>query len=177
MYINFTACDSCGAFKEWELGIVKSNGEIFTNKTIPDWVMIDELDSRDNTMNSLANNVTNSFEIVVYNNHTSFIQASHTMCKSIRCNLRWGVYTLKTPAGSNLIRKGSLGAKLHSGSTMTRKSVNLTRNMTQRWVTLTPFYVRSAKSWQNSGSLLTRNWVIPPTDPFPGNADPGVFRV
>ena len=84
-------------------------------------------------MNSLANNVTNSFETVVYNNHTSFIQASHTMCKSIRCNLRWGVYTLKTPAGSNLIRKGSLGAKLHSGSTMTRKSVNLTRNMTQSW--------------------------------------------
>ena len=32
-------------------------------------------------------------------------------------------HTLKTP-GSNLTRKGSIGAKLHSGSRMTRKSVS-----------------------------------------------------
>ena len=33
------------------------------------------------------------------------------------------------------------GAKLHSGSTMTQKSVNLKRIMTQSWVNLTPLFV------------------------------------
>ena len=66
----------------------------------------------------------------------------------------------KTPR-SNLTRKGSIGAKFNSGSTMTRKSINLTRNMTQSWVILTPLYVKSAESCPNSWSLLTRNWVWP----------------
>ena len=50
------------------------------------------------------------------------------------------LYTLKTPR-SAWPGKGSIGAKLHSGSPMTRKSVNLTRNMTQSWVNLTPLFV------------------------------------
>ena len=54
-------------------------------------------------------------------------------------------YTLKTP-GSNLTRKRSIGAKLHSESTPIRKSVNLTRNMTQSWVNLTQLFVKLAES-------------------------------
>ena len=69
-------------------------------------------------------------------------------------------YTLKHP-GQTWSGKGSIGAKLHSGSTMTRKSVSLTRNMTQSWVNLTPLFVKSAESWPHSGSLLTRNGVWP----------------
>ena len=57
--------------------------------------------------------------------------------------------------------KGSIGAKLHSGSAMTWKSLNLTRKMTQSWVNLTPLFVKSAESWPNSGSLLTQNGVWP----------------
>ena len=74
-----------------------------------------------------------------------------------------------------MTRKGSIGAKLHSGSTMTRKSVNLTRNVTQSWVNLTPLFVKSAEIWPVSGSSLTRNGVLAPLDPFPGHADRGVF--
>ena len=57
--------------------------------------------------------------------------------------------------------KRSIGAKLYSESTMTRKSVNLTRNMTESWVNLTTLYVKSAESWPHSGSLLTRKGVWP----------------
>ena len=60
-----------------------------------------------------------------------------------------------------MTRKGFIGAKLHSGSTMTRKSVNLTRNVTQSWVNLTPLFVKSGGSWQISVSSLTRNGVWP----------------
>ena len=73
----------------------------------------------------------------------------------------WKLYIQKNKNGSNLTRKGSTGAKLHSGSTMTRKSVNLTWNMTQSWVTLTPLFVKYAESWPISGSSLTRNGVWP----------------
>ena len=58
-------------------------------------------------------------------------------------------------------RKGTIGVKLHSGSTTTRKSVNLTQSMTQSWVNVTPLFIKSAESWRNPGSLLTRNWVWP----------------
>ena len=85
------------------------------------------------------------------------------------------IYTLKTP-GSAWPGKG-----VHRGHTpfrlndMTRKSVNSTLNVTQSWVNLTPLFVKSAKSWPNSGSLLTRNWVWPQMDPFPGHSNPGVL--
>ena len=69
--------------------------------------------------------------------------------------------------------KGSIGAKLHSGSTMTRKSVKLTNNgvrLTQLWVIfrvkLTDFRV-----------IVDPEWSLAPMDSFPGHADPGVFRV
>ena len=68
--------------------------------------------------------------------------------------------------------KGSFGAKLHSGSTTTRKSVRLTNNgvrLTQLWVIfrvkLTDFRV-----------IVDPEWSLAPMDPFPGHADPGVFR-
>ena len=56
--------------------------------------------------------------------------------------------------------------RVHWGQTLfrvndDRKSVNLTRNMTQSWVNLTPLFVKSAESWPNSWSLLTRNGVWP----------------
>ena len=51
-----------------------------------------------------------------------------------------GMYTLKTPR-SAWPGKRSVGARLHSGSTMTRKSVNLTRNLTQSWVNLTALVI------------------------------------
>ena len=49
------------------------------------------------------------------------------------------------------------------GPTMTRKSVNLTRNVTQSWVNLTPLFVKSTESWPISrGPSLTRNGVWAP---------------
>ena len=69
--------------------------------------------------------------------------------------------------------KSPFGAKLHSGSTMTRKSLKLTNNrvrLTQIWVIfrvkLTDFRVNDDPEWS-----------LTPMDPFPGHADPGVFRV
>ena len=56
---------------------------------------------------------------------------------------RISVHSKKNTPGSTWPGNGSIVAKLHSGSTMTRKSVNLTRNMTQSWVTLTPLFVKS----------------------------------
>ena len=44
---------------------------------------------------------------------------------------------------------------------MTLKLVNLTQNITQSWINLTPLFVKSAESWPISGSLLTRNGVWP----------------
>ena len=79
--------------------------------------------------------------------------ANHDNGKGVTASdviLQQRINTLKTP-GSAWPGKGSIGAKLHSGSTMTRKSVILTRNMTQLWVTLTPLFVKSAKSWPYSG--------------------------
>ena len=75
-----------------------------------------------------------------------------------------GNYTLKR-------LESEIGAKLHSGSTMTLKSVNLTRN-------LTPLFVKSADGRPiPCRSSLTRIGSLAPTDPFPGHADPGVFRM
>ena len=60
------------------------------------------------------------------------------------------------------------GAKLHSGSTITRKSVKLTNN----GVRLAQTYFAGLIS----GSSLPE-WSLAPMDPFPGHADPGVLRV
>ena len=62
------------------------------------------------------------------------------------------------------------------GSTMTPKSVNLTRNMTQSWVNLTPLFVKSAESWPISGSSLTRNGVWPQWT-LSGSCLTGVFFI
>ena len=79
-------------------------------------------------------------------------------------------YTLKTP-GSAWPGKGSIGAKLHCGSTMTRKSVNLTRNMTQSWVILTPLLVNLT----DFRVIFDPEWSLAPMDPFPGHGWPGCF--
>ena len=71
-------------------------------------------------------------------------------------------------------RKGSIGAILNSGSTMTQSLVNLLWNMAQSWVNLTPLFVKSAERWPNSGSLLIRNWVWLQWILFRGHL--GVFR-
>ena len=67
---------------------------------------------------------------------------------------------LRVNAGSNVTRDRSIGVRLNSGSTIIRKSVNLPRNMTQSWVNLTSLFVKSAENSPNSGSILTRNWVL-----------------
>ena len=73
-------------------------------------------------------------------------------------------YTLNTP-GSAWPGKGSIGAKLLSGSTITRKSVNLTRNMTQSDPIICQFDWFPGHRWPEmefgpngpfSGSRLTR---------------------
>ena len=72
----------------------------------------------------------------------------------------------KTKSGSAWSRKESIRAKVHYGSTMTRKTVNLTRNLTQSWVKLPPLFVKSTESWP-----MTDQW-----NPFPGHADPRVLE-
>ena len=85
-------------------------------------------------------------------------------------------FTLWKHWGQTWPQKGSIGTKLHSGSTMTRKSVNLTRNMTQSWVNLTPLFV---KSLQKANQILPGSLFDPELsmDPFLSHADPGVLRV
>ena len=61
---------------------------------------------------------------------------------------------------------GGVGAKLHSGSTMTRKSVKLTNIGVIFHVKLTDFRV-----------IVDSEWSLVAMDPFPGHADPGVLRV
>ena len=56
------------------------------------------------------------------------------------------IHSKKKKPWSDLTRKGSIGAKLLSGSMIPGKSVNLTQNMTERWVNLTPLFVKSAES-------------------------------
>ena len=54
-------------------------------------------------------------------------------------------FNLKTPE-SNLTRKGSIiWGQTPLPATVTRKLVNLTRNMTQRWFNQTPLFVKSAQ--------------------------------
>ena len=67
-------------------------------------------------------------------------------------------YTLKLP-GANDTWKWSIGVKLNSGSMRTQKSVNLPRNMTQTWASLTQLFVKSEESWPIPGHFLTRKWV------------------
>ena len=93
------------------------------------------------------------------------IHSKNTRVSVTRERVHWG----QTPfRGSAWHGKGSIGAKLHSGSMMTRKSVNLTRNMTQSWVNLTPFV-----------SLTDfREWSLAPMETFPGRPGhgwPGCF--
>ena len=86
-------------------------------------------------------------------------------------------YLKKTP-GSNLTRKGSIGAKLHSGSTMTRKSVSLTWNMTQCWVNRSdPIICQVCGKLTNFRVILDPEWSLAPMDPFRVKFDPGIFRV
>ena len=117
--------------------------------------------------------------------HGTVVLCSSTLCYNFQCRSEVAICghrnvyvrprdTLNTP-GSKLTRKGSIGNKHHSGITMTRKWVNLTRNMTQSWVNRT--LVKSAESWSNSGSLLTQKWVYDPNGLFSGSVDPGVLRV
>ena len=82
-------------------------------------------------------------------------------------------YTLKTP-GSAWPGKGSIGAKLHSGSKMTRKLVSFLQTwqiMGSDWPSSGS---HSASGWLISGSSLTRNGVWPQ---WTQNSDPGIFRV
>ena len=79
-------------------------------------------------------------------------------------------YTLKTP-GSARPGKGSIGAKLHSGSTMTRKSVNLTWNMTQIWVNLTSLFVNLT----DFRVIVDPEWSLAPDGPFSGSRLTRVF--
>ena len=85
-------------------------------------------------------------------------------------------YTLKTP-GSAWPGKGSTGAKLHSGSKMTRKVVSFLQTwqiMGSDWPSSGS---HSASSWLISGSSLTRNGVWPQWTLSGSISDPGVFRV
>ena len=85
-------------------------------------------------------------------------------------------FTLKTP-GSAWPGKGSIGAKLHSGSKMTRKLVSFL----QTWQIMGSDWLNSgshsSSSWLISGSLLTRNGVWPQWTLSGSISDPGVFRV
>ena len=64
-----------------------------------------------------------------------------------------------------------------SGSTMSRKFVNLPRNMTQNWVNLTPLFGKSAKSWSKLWVNFDAELSMSPVDPFPGHTDLGFFFV
>ena len=88
---------------------------------------------------------------------------------SLSSSFNWHIHS-KTP-GSAWPGKGSVGVKLHSGSTMTRKSVNLTRNMTQNWVSLAPLFVNLT----DFRVTVDPEWSLAPTDPFPGHGWPGCF--
>ena len=57
----------------------------------------------------------------------------------------------------------AVGAKLR----LTRKSVNLTRNMTQSWVDMTPL-----SGLQKANPELSTMTIM---GHFPGHADPGLF--
>ena len=73
-----------------------------------------------------------------------------------------------------MTRKGSVGAKLHSGSTETRKLVKLTNN----GVRLTQFWVIFRVKLTDFRVIVDPEWSLAPTDPFPGHVDPDVvFRV
>ena len=85
-------------------------------------------------------------------------------------------YTLKT-SGSAWPGKGSIGAKLHSESKMTRKLVSFL----QAWQIMGSDWPssrsHSASSWLISGSSLTRNGVWPQWTLSGSISDPDVFRV
>ena len=86
-------------------------------------------------------------------------------------------YTLKTP-GSAWPGKGSIiGANLHSGSTMTRKSVNLTRNMTQSWVNLTPIICQVCRKLTKFRVTFDPERSMTPMNPFPAHDDQGIVLV
>ena len=85
-------------------------------------------------------------------------------------------HTLKTP-GSAWPGKGSIGAKLHSGSKITRKLVSFLQTwqiMGSDWPSSGS---HSVSSWLISGSSLTRNGVWPQKNdgPFPGQFLTRVF--
>ena len=61
----------------------------------------------------------------------TFLHEPETLCNFVK----W--YILETPV-SAWPGKGSIGTNLRAGLTMTRKSVNFWRNMTQSFVNLTP---------------------------------------
>ena len=69
--------------------------------------------------------------------------------------------------------KGSIGTKHHSGSTMTGKSVKLTNN----GVRLTQLLVKFRVKLTDFRVIVGTEWSLALMDPFPGHADPGVFRV
>ena len=88
-------------------------------------------------------------------------------------NMQSQIYTLKALSSNltRMTRKGPIGVKLHSGSTMTQKKKKW-RGAGSIWP---HHFVKSAESWKNSGSLLTRN--LPQWTLFPRHVDPGVLRV
>ena len=93
-----------------------------------------------------------------------------------RSRLRF-LFTLKAP-GSNLTRKGSIGAKLHSGSRMTRKSGGqLSADLTNNGVRLTQFWVMFRVRLTDFRVIVDPEWSLAPMDPFQVKFDPGVFRV
>ena len=76
-------------------------------------------------------------------------------------------YTLKTPGSA------WPGKRVHRGQTpfrvKTRKSVNLTRDVTQSWVILTPLFVNLT----DFRVIVDPEWSLAPMDPFPGHGWPG----
>ena len=60
---------------------------------------------------------------------------------------------------------------------MTRKSVNLTRNMTPELGQSDPFICQVCRKLTTFRVTVDPERSMTPMDPFPGHADPGVFRV
>ena len=78
----------------------------------------------------------------------------------VRARIIIWLFTLNTP-GLTWLGKGSIGAKLHSGSTMTRKLVSFLQTWQRMGSDWPSFGSYSTSSWLIFGSSLTRNGVWP----------------
>ena len=113
------------------------------------------------------------FCLAALGNHSTDIAAIWIYSASYINARTKSYYTLKTP-GSAWPGKGSIGAKLHSGSKMTRKLVSIL----QTWQLM-------GSDWPSSGSISVSSWWFPghrwpgmefgPNGPFPGQFLTRVF--